>query len=41
MLQLAARVYNLLDELAAQEDGPVLLWPTMAFPAWCSTTFTR
>ena len=25
MLQLAARVYNLLDELAAQEDGPVLL----------------
>ena len=23
--QLAARVYNLLDELAAQEDGPVLL----------------
>lgn len=25
MLQLAARVYNLLDELATQEDGPVLL----------------
>ena len=25
MLQLAARVYNLLDELAAQEDGPALL----------------